>query len=168
MNIWVGIDPGGSTGSICFLQEDEGRFTSVILRFSKETPTQIVAEFRKQIWMWKKTGGTIFCLLEKVHSMPGQGVSSSFKFGQNYGWITGVLDSLGIPYKEETPGQWMKKMNLLKLKGEEKPSHKKRRREFIERTYPHIKVVNDTFDSLTLAETARQHYSNYGRSYVKS
>lgn len=169
MNYFIGIDPGSSSGSVCVLKEnEEGVVCDYIFgRFDKQTPLEIIAVLKSRTAQWRISGGIMICVLEKVGAMPGQGVSSTFKFGQNYGWIKGVLDSLGIPYTEQPPGQWMKGMNLLKIKGEEKPQHKKRRREFIERTYPHIKVVDNTFDSLILAECARQKFRSYGRSYQR-
>ena len=51
-----------------------------------------------------------FCVLEKVHSMPGQGVSSSFSFGEGYGMWQGILATLGIPYELVTPQAWKKEM----------------------------------------------------------
>lgn len=47
-------------------------------------------------------------VVEKVHSMPKQGVSSSFKFGQNYGTILGVLGALRISTELVTPQRWKK------------------------------------------------------------
>jgi len=46
--------------------------------------------------------------LERVHSMPGQGVSSTFKFGMNYGQWLGILASMSIPYRLIQPYSWMK------------------------------------------------------------
>lgn len=46
--------------------------------------------------------------VEKVHSMPKQGVSSSFKFGQNYGTILGVLGAGRISTTLVTPQRWKK------------------------------------------------------------
>ena len=47
-------------------------------------------------------------VIEKVHSMPGQGVASTFKFGMNYGQWIGILTALQIPYEMITPQKWMK------------------------------------------------------------
>lgn len=47
-------------------------------------------------------------VVEKVHSMPKQGVSSSFKFGQNYGTILGILGALRISTQLVTPQAWKK------------------------------------------------------------
>lgn len=47
-------------------------------------------------------------VIEKVHSMPKQGVVSTFKFGMNYGRIIGIVEGLGIPYVLVTPQTWKK------------------------------------------------------------
>jgi crossover junction endodeoxyribonuclease RuvC len=45
-------------------------------------------------------------VIEKVHSMPGQGVSSTFKFGQGYGALLGITAALSIPTELVTPQRW--------------------------------------------------------------
>lgn len=51
---------------------------------------------------------TMMAVVEQVHSMPHQGVASTFSFGANYGMILGALEALGIPYTTVTPGKWQK------------------------------------------------------------
>ena len=46
--------------------------------------------------------------VERVHSMPKQGVASTFKFGQNYGGIFGVCGALKLPAITVTPQKWKK------------------------------------------------------------
>lgn len=50
--------------------------------------------------------------LEQVGSMPGQGVSSTFNFGQTYGGIRGVLAGLRIPITMVTPAKWTRDMKV--------------------------------------------------------
>jgi crossover junction endodeoxyribonuclease RuvC len=45
-------------------------------------------------------------IIEKVGSMPGQGVASTFTFGTGYGQIQGLLAGLGIPFELVTPQAW--------------------------------------------------------------
>jgi crossover junction endodeoxyribonuclease RuvC len=47
-------------------------------------------------------------VIEKVGSMPGQGVASTFTFGTGYGQIQGLLAGLGIPFELVTPQAWKK------------------------------------------------------------
>lgn len=44
--------------------------------------------------------------VERVHAMPKQGVSSTFKLGQGYGLILGILAGLGIPTRLVHPPTW--------------------------------------------------------------
>lgn len=48
--------------------------------------------------------------IESVHSMPRQGVATTFTFGKNYGIVLGMLMAYGIPYVEVAPRVWQKEM----------------------------------------------------------
>lgn len=48
--------------------------------------------------------------IEKVHSMPGQGVASTFCFGEGYGVWLGILAALNICHELITPQAWKKSM----------------------------------------------------------
>lgn len=56
--------------------------------------------------------GECVCCLEQVHSMPKQGVASTFKFGVGFGYIKGVLEAFRIPYQEIPPQRWKKEFGL--------------------------------------------------------
>lgn len=51
-------------------------------------------------------------IVEKVGAMPGQGVSSMFKFGCGFGMVQGVIAALGIPLHLVTPQRWKKSFLL--------------------------------------------------------
>lgn len=44
--------------------------------------------------------------LERVGSMPGQGVASTFKFGRSFGTAIGVIGALKLPLHLITPSKW--------------------------------------------------------------
>ena len=50
--------------------------------------------------------------LERVGAMPGQGVSSMFKFGRAYGTAIGVIGAAAIPLYLVTPATWKKAFRL--------------------------------------------------------
>jgi len=52
------------------------------------------------------------CCLEHVGSMPGQGVTSMFSFGENFGFIRGVLQTYGIRYELVRPQKWKKEFSV--------------------------------------------------------
>lgn len=45
-------------------------------------------------------------VVEQVNAMPGQGVSSMFRFGQSLGTVVGVLAACSIPIVWVTPAKW--------------------------------------------------------------
>lgn len=54
-------------------------------------------------------------VIEKVHSMPGQGVASMFSFGRNFGQLEGVIRTTGgTPIRYITPQEWKKHHKLIK------------------------------------------------------
>lgn len=50
--------------------------------------------------------------VERVSAMPGQGVSSSFIFGVNFGSILSVLQTLCLPLELITPASWKRALGL--------------------------------------------------------
>ena len=52
------------------------------------------------------------CCLERVGAMPGQGVTSMFSFGANFGFIQGVLHAYHIPFELVTPQKWKKEFGV--------------------------------------------------------
>ncbi len=58
-------------------------------------------------WL-QKSDSDIHAYIEKVASMPGQGVVSMFNFGMGYGIWIGILAALKIPYTMVTPQAWKK------------------------------------------------------------
>jgi crossover junction endodeoxyribonuclease RuvC len=55
-----------------------------------------------------KSASPDIAVIEKVGSMPGQGVASTFTFGCGYGQLQGLLAGLGIPFELVTPQCWKK------------------------------------------------------------
>lgn len=90
-----------------------------------------------------------FCL-EKVHSMPGQGVASSFKFGQGFGHLEMALTAAKIPFTYVTPQKWQKELGCLT--GGDKNVSKSRAQQL----FPHIKCTHALSDALLIAEYCRR------------
>lgn len=104
-NTWLGIDPGSSSGAISWIVETNGgKIHYDCIRFSKATEKE-VSDKLKQIAAY---GGKIFCVIEKVWSMPGEGMSSSTSFGENIGFIRGTVMCLNIPFDYIVSARWQK------------------------------------------------------------
>lgn len=53
-----------------------------------------------------------YATIERVHSMPGQGVVSMFSFGFSAGVLYGVTAALDIPHQEVAPETWKRMMRV--------------------------------------------------------
>jgi crossover junction endodeoxyribonuclease RuvC len=53
-------------------------------------------------------GRNATAVIEAVSAMPGQGVSSMFRFGESVGVVLGVLGALQMPIRWVTPQRWKK------------------------------------------------------------
>lgn len=98
--IYIGIDPG-KDGALAFIEPD---------------PVGIsVYPFDEGIYAELLQSAGVFscrCCLERVGAMPGQGVTSMFKFGENFGFIQGILTAYSIPYELVTPQKWKKEFQI--------------------------------------------------------
>ena len=108
MNI-VGIDPGAS-GALALLVD--GELTDVIdmPSIDKRVTVPVVTEWFRD---WQHSVGRIDrVVIENVHAMPKQGVSSVFNFGRALGAVEAVPQSLGLVCTYATPSVWKKSMGL--------------------------------------------------------
>ncbi len=98
--------------------------------------------------------GLCTAALEDVHSMPKQGVASSFSFGRGLGIWEGLLCALGIPVQMVSPQKWKKVM--MDGMGKEKDAS----RVVAMRLFPdaelHLKKHHGRADALLMAEWLRR------------
>ena len=57
-------------------------------------------------------------VIEKVHSMPSQGVASTFKFGLAYGSILALAERFNFETQLVTPQKWKKDLGLTSNKND--------------------------------------------------
>ena len=102
MKVFCGIDPG-KDGALAILSYRE---TPIIVPFSE---TEYANQLRRLSLVTRNgIDGSVFCIVEHVGAMPGQGVTSCFSFGQNFGFILGLLTAYCIPYELVRPQRWKK------------------------------------------------------------
>lgn len=156
----LGVDPGSSGGGYVILSLD-GQVLSTGV-FSHGSPHDFAEALRESY-----IGSIAFSWIEKVHSMPGQGVVSMFSFGENYGIIQGVLSALNIPYETKSPIEWQRLIGITprtrknKKTGTEQESKsqwKNRLKSKAQQLFPKIKITLQIADALLIAEAARREY----------
>lgn len=57
-------------------------------------------------------GMPVTAIVEDVHAMPGNGVSTMFRFGQAKGTLLGICGALEIPVLMVSPSSWKRAMGL--------------------------------------------------------
>ena len=109
----LGIDPG-INGAAAHIYKDKARVFDLPTAGSGKHRVFMPAIFAQQIREIAPT----FAIIERVHAMPRQGVSSSFRFGQAFGAIEGVIGALGISINYVTPATWRRGLKLSSDKDE--------------------------------------------------
>ncbi len=163
--LYIGIDPGSNTGGVAYIRTYVGFPDEVAAVKISDLTEKMTWELFKNIIRETTIDAYVFCVIEKVHSMPGQGVSSSFKFGGNYFGLRMALIGNSIPFDECSPQRWImyygmkkkiigtetdekgKKENIL----EAKTDWKRRLRQKAEQLFPEVKMTNYIADALLIA-----------------
>lgn len=135
----LGIDPG-SAGGIAVIVD--GELVECIAM--PETEHDINEFFERH-----KDAKVAF--LEQVHSMPKQGVASTFTFGKNYGFLRGLLVANKIMFLDITPSKWQGTLGIKAIKDEPKTSHKNRLKGKAQQMFPKQKFTLKTCDAALLA-----------------
>ena len=145
--IYIGIDPG-KNGGIAIIDSDG----VIAFPFSEE---RLLIELDGIAQEYE-----CICYLEHVHAMPKQGVSSTFNFGMNFGFIQGVLKAYEIPYELVTPQKWKKEFSCT--------SDKNTSIEVCKRLFPNVNLKaterckkdhDGIAEALLIAEYGRRHYN---------
>ncbi len=128
--IVVGIDPGQS-GGIAFI--------------GNEVMAYKMPETERDIYDLLEGCGEAVVFLEKVHTMKGQGIASSGKFMQGYGFLRGIVTALKYPLHDVTPQRWQKTLGCRS--GGDKNITKGKAQQL----FPHLKVTHNVADALLIA-----------------
>lgn len=102
--IIAGIDPGFS-GAVTILKDNEKpiMYDMPVLKVGKKQEINAIS-----IKAILSCCSHIY--IEKVGSMPGQGISSTARYHKSAGIIIGICIGLGIPYTEVHPRTWKSAM----------------------------------------------------------
>lgn len=116
--IVIGADPGFS-GALAAISRVDAQNDSLGLMCISKLFMPVIGEGRNRFidhsavayWIDDVVGDScVMACIERVHAMPGQGVTSMFKFGYAAGGIHAVFGVLGIPIRFVTPQEWRKKI----------------------------------------------------------
>ena len=153
MKVFIGIDPGAK-GSLATMTEGN------VLNAIRLVPwADDLAPYIEALKVREGTDQQVFCALEHVGAMPGQGVTSMFNFGRNFGMIIGMLTTLKVPFELVRPQRWQKEFGISGEKNDHVTVCK--------RLFPHVSLLRTPrckkdddghADALLLAEWSRRHH----------
>jgi len=149
--LYIGIDPG-LDGAVGFLDATAEAVRTPTIKVGKRRQYR-AQEMSEIIQDRLPLGGpgNRFAILESVHSMPKQGVASSFSFGRGFGLWEGILVALGIPYLLVAPQTW--KAVMLR----DMPKDKNAAKIQASRLWPELGRLSDgEAEALLMAEYGRR------------
>lgn len=156
---FIGIDPG-LDGAVAILPDgiliDTPTLTVQGKGKSKKREYAVASMVQTLIG---RASSESWCALEKIHAMPGQGVTSMFSMGVGLGLWRGILAALFIGHEEPTPQRWQKVM--LDGMGKGKDASRLRAIQLFPQLADQLSRKKDhgRADALLLAEYARRTFS---------
>jgi hypothetical protein len=118
----IGIDPGPKSGAICLINDDN---EVVHLVDMPETDHEI-AELLTRVCLMVNPGAIVYATIEKQWARKGQGISSAFNSGDNYGFLRACLVNLGISFEIVSPTRWERTFFTVKTKSADGSKEKKK------------------------------------------
>ena len=149
MKTIIAIDPGLSGGVAVWT------FGVAGCRPMPATGGDIVALLRGIKVASDKSGVETMCVMEAVSGFAGkaQPGSAMFRFGENFGFIKGVIQTLGIRLVLVRPQVWQKGFGLGTASAcASKPIWKNKLKAEAQRRFPHLNVTLKTADALLILE----------------
>lgn len=140
---YVGVDPGAS-GSICTINE---RGTPIMLIPLKNMTDD---DIRENLEVLMQLNLPLNGVIERVHAMPKQGVSSTFKFGTSFGALRAHMTWAGVRREFVTPHKWQSDLGC-RSRGDKNVTKRA-----AQQLFPRTKVTHAIADGLLLAEWGRR------------
>ena len=134
----LGIDPGVGGGMV-LLDGHEPTFVGLYV-----SEQDFIDNVRDLV-----SDGVDAAIIEKVNAFPGQGVASTWKFAQNYGFERGVIRTLKVPLHEVLPQKWQRGLGLPQMR--EKTKRKAALKDAAGRFFPEMRWTLKTCDAALIA-----------------
>lgn len=149
--VWMGIDPGAE-GGIGIIPKD-GNPSAFLMPSTREGLCNLLRPYQNS---------DVIVVVEKVHSMPHQGVASTFKFGKAYGEVLGICSAFGFHIIDVRPQEWKAKLIPRVADKSDKVESIKRSKQL----FPQVSLVppgcrtdyDGIAEGLLMAEYCRRYY----------
>lgn len=140
--LYCGIDPG-QNGGIAIL-DGKGDIVGVWpMPETEHEVCELLSEFAPRL---------VLVMLEKVGPMPKQGIASTAKFMQGYGFLRGVLTALMVRRDDVRPQVWQQALGCLT--GGKKAVSRQKAQQLFPRC--NVRITDKIADALLIAEFGRR------------
>lgn len=149
MKVVIAIDPGKSGGVAV------AGFGATACHAMPETEGDVLDLIRGLKSGADVEGVEAICVLEEVSGFArkAQPGSAMFRFGENFGFIKGVVQALGIKLELVRPQVWQKAFGLGTASAcASKTEWKNKLKAEAQRRFPHLHVTHKTADALLILE----------------
>lgn len=159
--IFIGIDPGQNGGLAVIYPPGYGSpLYAVPMPPTESDVCEWIQDRASESAEGQTSWANAKAVIEKVHSMPKQGVASSFKFGMGYGGLRMALIAAGIPFEEVSPQTWMKALGIPPRKKTLTATQWKHSlRAKAQQLFPNVEVTLKTADALLIALYCQRKYN---------
>jgi len=107
----IGMDPGyGGAFATLHYEKLYAVLDMPIIKVNGKTRLNIPAI---KIYLQEMHSDSVTVIIEDVHAMPGQGVTSMFNFGFQLGALHAVVVGMGWNLETATPQSWKKEFGLI-------------------------------------------------------
>lgn len=129
MKYILGIDPGIKGGLALLSDSELMTFEMPSKKLDKKSTKRVIdePELARLIDSWSSEISNV--VIEQVHAMPGQGVTSMFSFGLGYGIVRGIISANFLPTVFVSPQAWKSNLGV--------PKDKNKSREKATELFPH-------------------------------
>lgn len=156
-SIFLGVDPGKS-GGIALVNS-----TGHCISSKMQATERDIWRFFEAVSDLMDNGNRVMALIEQVHSMPKQGVVSTFKFGMSYGGLRMALIASDIPFESVLPRKWQRGLDIPQRKATESGTQwKNRLKAKAQELFPFENITLHTADAILIAEYLRR-TKTYGK-----
>jgi crossover junction endodeoxyribonuclease RuvC len=107
MRYFIAIDPGMS-GAVGVMSKDGTTTVFDVPTLKKKSGKEDYDIPGMSDILARYKGNDVVCMIEDVHAMPGQGVSSMFGFGRGKGIWEGIAGAFGFVVVMVSPQKWKK------------------------------------------------------------
>ena len=142
--LFLGLDPGKSGGIVVLL---EGGALDRTLALERSTEADVAIFLAGLSPLERRLA---FC--EKISPFPGQGASSRAKLSESYGFLRGVLTTLGFERRFVAPQVWQRAMGCLS------GGYKRVTKARAEEIWPGEKWTHALADAALIAEYGRRQW----------